>query len=347
MTDAPSLRDRRSFLKLLSGAAAAAGSGLFFGSYGCAARELPRPDAERVRRAGGLDVTLFVAADTHVGWEDGDRNNRALVASLVDTMNAMPGIALPTEAGGGLVARPQGVVVAGDLTEDGYRSEWDAFYDHFGWRGGEGRLQFPVFESVGNHDHHQGDHVARMVTVRHGGVCYVRDFGDLRMLCLGDGPDGDALAWLRTRLAETGTERPVLVYLHYPLAGPWSTSSAFGKSFRRWQLLHALDGYNVVGIFHGHNHATGAYNLLGYDVYNVGAAKHSSNAFAVVRITDARMTVAAWNWRHARWWWLHDKPINQAPGAVVEPEQLVVFDMPPEQQRRALIPYPLLDKRGG
>lgn len=317
------------------------------GSAGCTLAPAPSPEAEHVPRRGGLDLTLFVTADTHFGWRDGARDNRALLASLVETLNAMPGRSLPAELGGGAVAEPRGVVVAGDLTEDGHVAEWDAFADHFGLSGSEGRLRFPVFESVGNHDFHAGKHVALRVTARHGATCYARDFGDLKMVCLGDGPDHDTLAWLRGVLAATGTERPVLVYLHYPLAGPYSSTSSFGKSFRRWQLLRALRGFNVVGIFHGHSHATGAYDLLGFDIYNVGAAKHGSNAFAVVHVTDERMRVATYNWRHQRWWWVHDKPIlGASPAAAVAPEQLLVYEMPPEQRRRALIPYPLHDTRG-
>jgi len=308
-----------------------------------------RRHTPHVPRSGGLDETFFFVADTHFGYRDGDYTNTPLLKRLVTTLNDLPGTSRPPLLGEGAVAEPHSVIVAGDLTEDGTADEWAMFRDHFGLGRDDAMLRHRVYESVGNHDYHAGDIVAGHVAVRHGHIRYAVDVGDLRVLCLGDGPDVGGLEWLRETLAETGTERPILVYLHYPIIGPYSDTSSFGKSLRRWQMLHALRGFNVIGIFHGHFHASGAYRFLGFDVYNVGAAKHGSNSFAVVRVTDDEMTVGSYNWQHQTWWWAHRKSINGGAPALEMAgtstfgggphETLEVYSIP-DQRRRALFPYP-------
>lgn len=292
----------------------------------------PELEIAKNPREGGLDMTFFIAADTHVGYTSSGYNHDGVVVDLVDTLNALPGTALPGEIGGGVVPEPEMVVVAGDLTEDGLEDEWKRFRDLF-----DDRLTHRLYESIGNHDEHSGYYVRDQVTARHGDIRYSLDYGDLRIICLGDGTDQNANRWLRRQLAEHGLDRPVILYLHYPMVGPYSSGNWFGRGPHRTQLLDALRGFNIIAIFHGHYHASGYYPWYGYDVFNMGASKHGSNAFGVVRVTDTELTYASYNWTHNQWWWVWRKPINER--LALEPDLLHIRDIP-DSRRSPAIPYP-------
>jgi len=283
-------------------------------------------------RRGGLDATFLVTADTHFGFRTDDDEARdpvrepqgleKLVKSSIEQMNGMPGKSWPVRSWG-KVARPRGVFVAGDLTESGTPVQWRNFQTYFGLKGGDGLLDYPVFEMAGNHDYNRGWYVRRGVEKRHGERFYGVDWGDLHVACVGIHPNEDALRWLAQDLDKVGADRPVVVVMHYPLLGPFSNDK--GAAARNTGLASVLYGYNVVGIFHGHFHASGQYGWLGYDVYNVGSVKHDWKSFAVVRITDDRFVVASWNTVSRGWWWWHEKPINGADGT---PRRMVVGTPP-------------------
>ena len=270
-----------------------------------ACRKRP-PVVENREPVGGTGVTFFVAADTHCGAKDITALNRRQIAA----MNALPGTAYPP-AIGGAVGRPRGVLIAGDLTEDGLGRQWKQFVSDYGLTGRDGLLRYPVFEGTGNHDRHAllFRPVLDGVRKRHGGLTYSWDWADVHVVCLDECPRGVNLRWLREDLASVGRKIPVVIYFHFSILGPYSNSwsgrqkQAFGKQ---------IEGYNVIAIFHGHYHGSGHYRWAGLDVYNVGSPRHSCRSFAVARITDTRMTVASWNWQQQRWQWWDVKPINES-----------------------------------
>ena len=243
-----------------------------------------------------MDVTFIVTADTHFGHANMAELNRV----AIDDMNAMEGRALPTDFG--VAGRPRGVLVAGDLTEDGKPDEWAAFLAHY-----EDRLAFPLYETWGNHDKNAGWYVKQRVEERHGEVFYSFDWHDLHLVSLGEAPDHEDLEWLERDLDAVGREVGLVLYMHFPLEGPY-TDNWFTEEYKD-HLEEVLRGRYVLGIFHGHYHASGSYRWRGFDIYNVGSPKHGFTSFAVVRVTDARMTVASWNYERKAWWWWHDKPI--------------------------------------
>ena len=108
--------------------------------------------------ASGYDVTFFVSSDLHYGVVDKNGVNIADAhANTIDDMNALPGQAYPGSIGG-TVAQPRGVVLIGDLIDNGNDpiqtpAAWAQFVQHFGVNG-EGRCKFPVYEGYGNHDGH-------------------------------------------------------------------------------------------------------------------------------------------------------------------------------------------------
>lgn len=120
-------------------------------------------------------VTFFLVGDTHYlankeAPEELDERSRRMTKGLIDTLNALPGTKIPETTGGGTVAKPQGVIHAGDLIDSGDKNgkvwekmqatEWNAFEKDFGTDGKKGRLKYPAFEVHGNHDGPEGQGVA-------------------------------------------------------------------------------------------------------------------------------------------------------------------------------------------
>lgn len=78
--------------------------------------------------------------------------------------------------------------------------------------------------------------------------------------------------------------------------------------------MKALEGANVLGVFHGHYHATGFYRYHGLDVYRAGSPKHSWHTFTVAQIADRKMKVASWDYDKQGWGWWHGKPVLGGEG---------------------------------
>ena len=154
------------------------------------------------------------------------------------------------------------------------------------------------------------------VEQRHGGLPYSWDWADVHVACLDVYPTDEALAWLGRDLAACGRQRPVVLYFHYGLAGPLSD---WWPAAQKQAFARVIEGYNVVGIFHGHFHSSGHYSWNAWDAYLVGSPRHSAHTFAVVHITDSAMTVAAWDWDRKAWAWWGRKAIN-GPAAKKEKE---------------------------
>ncbi len=285
---------------------------------------LPRAAKPRRARRGGMDVTFLVTGDTHFGVPGIAERHEAIIAD----MNSVAGRPFPAEIGGA-VGAPRGVLIAGDLTDDSRPEEWDAFVAHYGLHGGDGLLRYPVYEGIGNHDKNNGWYVKKRVAERHGGQRYAFDWDDLHVVCLGEAPDDDDLAWLREDLAAAG-DAGVVLFFHYPLSGPYP-DTWFARGSYRQSFAEVLMGANVLAIFHGHYHASGSYRWMGNDVYLSGSAKHSEHSYTVVHVGNERMQVASWNYDDKRWWWWHDKPTFAVSGAEIRhipPEHQVTRDVP-------------------
>lgn len=155
--------DRRRFLKGATGALLA-GSAL--------ATSFPA-------RASGINgqgaVSFLAIGDTHYFANEQSPSERQeasvqVCSGLIDTLNRLPGTAIPETAGGGRVGEVRGVIHAGDIIDTGdkrgavqermQQTEWDAFNAEFGLTGNEGKLKLPVFEVHGNHDSPSGDGLA-------------------------------------------------------------------------------------------------------------------------------------------------------------------------------------------
>ncbi|MCC6523492.1 MAG: metallophosphoesterase [Polyangiaceae bacterium] len=263
--------------------------------------------APRVRH-GGMDLSFLVTADTHLGYGD----DEALNVRAIAAMNDMAGKPFPAAAGGAL-GEPAGVLVAGDLTDGGKPEEWERFEALYGLTGKEGVLHYPVFEVLGNHDRAGGTFVERQIARRHGARRYAWDWQDVHFVCFGEAPDENDIVWLRDELRRLGKDIGIVLLFHFPLTGPYS-HGWWWEDRHRAALRDLLDGYPVLGIFHGHYHANGSYRWNGLDAYNPGSVRHGGRGFIAVRIEDTRMTVAEWSYKLGGFTWWHQKPIFGAPG---------------------------------
>jgi hypothetical protein len=133
---------------------------------------------------------------------------------------------------------------------------------------------------------------------RHGGVDYAWDWDDLRFLCLDMYPDARTREWLRGELERAGRRRPLILFFHYSLEGPYS---GFWKDEEKDAFAQALQGHNVLAIFHGHEHRVGHYLWHGHPVFRPGAPRHASHFFLVVRVGPRQMEVTAWNFDEGGW----------------------------------------------
>ena len=248
-------------------------------------------------------VTFFVASDTHFGAPGMSEVNRV----LINDMNALPGTAYPEEIGG-RVESPRGVLITGDLTDNGTLEEFAEFESLYGLTGRDGRLRYPVFESIGNHDVNATSPIKDRQKERHGGINYSWDWEDVHFACLDMYPDAATLAWLREDLRKVHGDHPVVLFFHYPLQG---RDYDFWGQKEKWAFADVIDGSNVVAIFHGHQHRDSHYEWGRYRVFRSGAPRHAYHTFLVVRVEGDRMTVAARDFDARRWLWSTVVPIRR------------------------------------
>src|SRR5690606_9422534 len=134
----------------------------------------------------------------------------------------------------------------------------------------------PLYDGVGNHDFWD---IRQRAIKRHGALWYSWDWGDLHVVCLGEAPDSKTLSWLKQDLDGLEQNIPIVMFLHFPFKGPFS-DTWFTRDKYDDKLFDTIQGYNVIAFFHGHYHGSGLYKWRGYDVFNVGSAKHDWHSFA-------------------------------------------------------------------
>jgi cytolysin (calcineurin-like family phosphatase) len=106
------------------------------------------------------EATFLVTSDSHYdAFENEDRNERNRFT--IDQMNSISTVLWPKKLGGDLIEKPRGVLILGDVIDDGDRMregrnqserQYLHFLEDFGLDGTDGRLKYPVFEGWGNHD---------------------------------------------------------------------------------------------------------------------------------------------------------------------------------------------------
>lgn len=315
--------------------------------------------------AQDIDATFVFTNDVHAcrmetGLSPNCANEGKTDASLlrhIGAINAVEKTTWPTEIDGvptGLrhagrtIGTPLGVVMGGDLTDDGggqitlpsEGTQLLQFSQRYQQGTGPDRIHFPVYLGLGNHDLDQdgppphGDWYRRelrdYVEVNHRPGVFFKppvpatsydaysdsfswDWGGLHLVQMhrfaGDTRKGavSGLGWLKADLATYAADgSPVILFQHYG----WDAFStekwdSAAKTFddrddgpdhwwseqERQALLDTLSGYNVIGLFHGHQHETAMiYRHGALDLFKPKAA--FLGGFAVVRVTGELIEVA-------------------------------------------------------
>ena len=132
------------------------------------------------------------------------------------------------------------------------------------------------------------------------------------------GPTDSALVWLARELAGVPAERPLMIFQHFALRGPYSGPDWLSEQ-QKARYAELLAEHRVLAIFHGHFHGSAHYRWQGIDVYNTGSPRHRLCEALAVRLTRDDLAVASWNWRARRWWWMYTKRrTGTAPGVFAD-----------------------------
>jgi calcineurin-like phosphoesterase family protein len=146
---------------------------------------------------------------------------------------------------------PAFVVLAGDLSENGDRTQLGAVRDIFR------TLSIPLKAVIGNHDHHAGEGRKAFADLFGAAPNARFDFGAWQFLLL-DTTEGnnvfrtristDTLQWAERAARAIDREKPVLVVSHFPLGRNWL------RPVNASALIETLRNCNFHGSFGGHWH---------------------------------------------------------------------------------------------
>ena len=312
-----------------------------------------------------IDATFLFSADVHTCLISGgvlspncaqegktDANLLRHVAAVnriaeFDWPMQIGGVATELAGAGQKIAKPLGLVIGGDMTDDGGGQvkvpgeghQLLQFSSRYQEGTGPDRVHFPVYNGLGNHDLDQDGAPPHLdwyrrelrdyVELNHRPTVFYKppvavanydidsdnyswDWGGLHLVQLqrfgGDTNKGaiSGLDWLKQDLANSAADgRPIILFQHYgwdPFSlEKWDpakmTFDDEGSGHAHWwgdderaALLAALKGYNVVGLFHGHEHDTPMiYNQDGLDLFKPIAT--FKGGFAAVHITNQYMDV--------------------------------------------------------
>ena len=268
------------------------------------------------------DITFCMTTDTHYDAVTQGIDNEAGNKRVIDRINNMAeNLKYPSQFGGGYIQHPRGVACLGDLTTMGREGDWlgtvdgdDGWVDDYGLNGGDGRLNYPVFELYGNHDctvSNDSDFPKEgikqrnplrqpQVNISSNGYHYSWDWDDVHLINLNIYPGGPGVAEdsfgfaqqdLAANVGDSG--RPVVIFTHYG----WKWFSGEWDELAFYNMVKDL---NIIGIFHGHWHYTEYYPWRGFDVFNENSSQrvrepgYGSGIFEslfVARITENKLFV--------------------------------------------------------
>lgn len=261
-----------------------------------------RPDPETCNRMNHMrreaDLTFFVWADTHYGYEQqfaaGDLRGR-----IIAQMNALPGWPYPP-AVEGVVQRPEFVVLCGDAVDGkpGAGAEELAYFRYY-----TRQLNSPQIEVMGNHD--TDPQYVDYFRAQYGGLSHSWEGGGVHCIGLNcrfdPGEVGhfeeEELLFLRSDLASVAEGMPVVLFVH----------SRLDRATNGHKVLQILAGHDVVLIVSAHVHKPAVFQLEGIDCIDVGQCRDHpidpeyGRNLCVVHVTDQRVTAVPWRWDQGDW----------------------------------------------
>ncbi len=290
-------------------------------------------------KADSLDVTFFVAADLHFDPPPETDQYYHIVAmnSICGSIQNKKAIIWPDKidgvktyfgSTGNVLNIPKGVVLCGDITDRADPSALKLLRERYEIGNSIKQIHFPVYVGLGNHDldpqhveTHKEEYRNQMlayVAARHRGknapvpvenfdsnsFNYSWNWGRLHLVqthrFAGNTENGqvNSLGWLKEDLKKFASDgQPVIIFQHY---GFDKFSLGWWSNEEREALKNVLKGYNVIGIFVGHNHFAENLNWEGTPVFQVNNAwkdEDGNGSFAVCHITDKFMDVVTCRWK--------------------------------------------------
>lgn len=269
-------------------------------------------------QTGNDNVTFIVSADMHLtGVDSLDKSIRV----FIDEVNSLKDRSLPDTLGVTNI-EPRGVIVAGDITQDGLPHEWGSFKQMFGLNG-DALMNYPVYEGTGNHDGNidgavrQGirdRNISRpdVVSISHNKLHYAWKWGEIHLLQLNSYPSSDwdpdcewchyfhesfrdpekSLDFLQDYLSNgiTSNEEPVILFFHYGWDG---FSDLWWTENEKQAFYETIKDHNIIGIFTGHCHAIEHYKWKGIDIWSSGSPNkpEGEEEFLWVQVKDDKMVV--------------------------------------------------------
>ncbi len=270
--------------------------------------------------ASGRDLTFFVWSDTHFGAYDYSDTTRL---SIIEQMNSLPGTEYPPGVfDGQQVERPAFLLHLGDITEGGLVSEWDnpSISDQRSYLQTIRHLTATdkTYEVIGNHDSRRQTNIRWQIAGKQGGTYYSFDSQGVHFVVLdlythlntaSPSLDDGQLDWLRVDLDAVDDAAPVIIAMHTPplrRSPAGNGSRAIENSFEH--LWNIIADKNVIAFLHGHFHVVRQGRWFEFDTlapagfaYLRRGCPRGHPVFAVVRITENRMTVFGWDWYNKRW----------------------------------------------
>jgi cytolysin (calcineurin-like family phosphatase) len=276
---------------------------------------------------------FIVIADTHFKGNDSLDHHLGLFAAQVEDIR---GMALPDSLNNG-IPFVKGLVLVGDITQDGRQEEWSSFLKAF-TETGESRLSIPVYEGFGNHDGNIDGPVRQGIRERNpgrpgltaisgNGLHYAWKWEGIHFLQLNLYPSSEwdpecgwchyfhasfrepeeSLDFLSAYLADHihSIEEPIVLFFHYgwdDFSRLWWTENEMNRFYE------VIKDHHVLGIFTGHRHVVNHFSWHGLDIWAAGspAKPQGEEEFLLVMVNEEKMTVIASSgnrWTHS---WVKD-----------------------------------------
>lgn len=259
------------------------------------------------------ELTFLGVSDIHYGYTYGIQYGQA----NIDRMNALPGTSYPA-ALGGTVGMPIGVVMSGDASDNDSTTQIDAYAADWGVNG-EGRLNYPLYDTWGNHDGanmrnlviSRNQNRATPVNVSPNGLHYSFDWKGVHFACLGiwpgntrsDGSSYDPMYSLNflendlyTNVGNTG--KPVVLYHHFGFGSHSLAPENWWTNEAAQAYYNVIRNFNVILILHGHEHEhhVGQWEGIDYvDLPHYDDVETDGNGCGVFRIIGNELSLSFYN----------------------------------------------------
>jgi cytolysin (calcineurin-like family phosphatase) len=263
------------------------------------------------------ETVFLVTSDLHF---DSTAVKAAVFDSVVNSMNSITAYNFPGSEK--KIRKPFGVVIPGDITNSGKINEWQQFLDAFGLNGKK-KLKYEVFESFGNHDGNIDGIVRSGIIERNrsrrnlnsvspNGLHYSWDRNGVHFVILGSYPGNvwdstcgwchyfkesfrdpqSSLAFLENDLKNNlkKSDQPVILFFHY---GWDDFSNLWWTPAEQDAFYNVIKDFNIVAIFHGHNHSADCYRWRGISVWGDGSPQRGTQvgSYLIVRVLKGKVSV--------------------------------------------------------